>query len=295
MSNRMRILVTGGTGFAGRFIADYLAEKGYNTTATYRHGDPVDPKGRITYVKQELSKPILLKETFDAIVHTACSHSGGGVRAEEYVRDNIDSARELVAFAKKRRIPTIIYFSTRSVYGEIRESEADESADIINPDPYGLTKYLAEKIFQEAEGIQSIGFRTPGIIGPGAHDIWLVDLVNRICRGEDIIVNDFDTKNLVYIGDVARFIEKLLLEAERGKSFKYSIVNLGCSESINNSEIAEAVKKRVHSNSGIEMKKPQNGLFVINSDKAQEMGFQSSAPIEIVNHYLDSIIKNIEG
>lgn len=286
----MNVLITGGSGFAGRFISEYLIQRGYDVTATYRSNTPPNHNAKITFVKQELSEHIEIEGEFDAIIHTACSHSGPVLGIGDYVRDNIDSAREIVRFARNKRIRTIIYFSTRSVYGEVRQSEVDESADIINPDKYGITKQVAEKIFQEAAEINTIGFRTPGIIGPGAHDIWLVDIVNKIRNNADITVNDFNTKNLVYIGDIARFIDKLITASVNGEKFRYSIVNLGCEEEISNFEIAGIIKKRFLSGSNISKRAPQAGLFRMNIDRALEMGFESSSPQDIINFYLDSVI-----
>lgn len=286
----MNILVTGGNGFAGGFISEFLTKLGYDVTATYRHTCPSDRSGKIKYVHQELSDNIRIDQKFDAIVHTACSRSGNVLKIEEYVRDNVDTAREVVNFARRNNIGTIIYFSTRNVYGDIHTLEVDESTDIINPSKYGLTKYIAELIFQEATDLNTIGFRTPGIIGPGAHDIWLVEIVDKIMQGQDVKISDFETKNLVHICDISKFINKLIVSSVNGEAFQHKIVNLSCDELISNIEIANIIKHRLNSCSNIRIKEPE-GLFRLNSDRAKEMGFESSSPRDIVNYYLDYVCK----
>ena len=290
----MKILVTGGNGFAGRFVSRFFADLGYEVTATYRTAKPENLPGEIRYVRQELSEEIAIDGDFDAIVHTACSKSGKILEMEEYVRDNVDSARELVRFARKKCIKTILFFSTRSVYGDIHRFDVDETTDIVNPGKYGLTKYIAEQIFQEAEDIQTVGFRFPGIIGPGAHDIWLVWLVEQIMKGKAVEVSNFETTNLVWMEDVSRFIHKLLKDADDGKAFKYPVVNLACSETINNVEIANLIKDRSCSKSKIKVAEAKlaapdvkDGLFRLNTARAREMGFESSSPRDIVNGYLN--------
>ena len=285
----MNILVTGGGGFAGKYISEYFAENGNNVTATYRNTKPYSKVKGISYVLQELSNEITIDGEFDAIIHTACSASGKELSTEEYIRDNVDSARQLVKFANRKKIKVIIYFSTRSIYGEVRNKEVNETNDIINSDKYGLTKYLAESIFKEAEKIYTLGLRTPGIIGPNAHDIWLVDIVNKMVKGEKIQVTDFETKNLVWIGDIAGFINKLIKDAIEGEKFKYQVVNLACSEGVNNIAIIDKIKSRVKSKSEIVISKENSHLFVLNSDRAQEMGFVSLKPLEIVDKYLDTL------
>lgn len=285
----MKVLVTGGTGFAGRFICEYMINAGYEVTATYRNHEPQKKIDRIEYVRQELSEEIDIAGEFDAIVHTACSKSGAELSMEEYVRDNVDSAKRIVEFARKKGIKTIVYFSSRSVYGEIRQPEVVEEIDIINPGKYGITKGIAERIFSEADDLNTIGLRTPGIIGPGAHDIWLVSIVNKILKGEAVDLSDFDTKNLVWLNDISKFICRLIEESNNGEKFKYQVVNLACKETINNVEIASIVKRRFGSDSELIVHEPSSGLFLLNADKAFEMGFEPSSPTQIVNGYLDCV------
>lgn len=285
----MKILITGGCGFAGKYLSSFLAERGHDITATYRDSLKNECNG-IKYVKQELSEPIDIDGNFDAIIHTAVSKSGAELSINEYIRDNIESAKSIVEYAQKKGIRTIVYFSTRTIYGEIRKKEIYEEDDITNPSKYGATKRIAEQIFQEAEGINSIGLRVPNIIGPGAHDIWLTDITSKIRNNENVEVSDFYTKNLVSIKDVGLFIEELLKNSIGGKSFKYSVVNLACSEMINNITIAEHIKEKLGSTSKITIVEPAKGLFWLNSEKAKEMGFKSSLPMEIVDYYIDNLI-----
>lgn len=290
----MNILVTGGNGFAGKYITKALAKKGHTITATYRHSMPDSllqgGKG-VHYIRQELSQPIELEGSFDAIVHTACSRSGAVLSMEEYVRDNVDSARRIVEFATEKKIDTIVYFSTRSIYGTIFRLEVTEETDCINAGKYGMTKYIAEMIFQEADHINTLGLRTPGIIGPGAHDVWLVKMVEEIANGRDVSVSDFCTKNLVWLEDIAAFIEQMLFWSKEGKKYPYPVVNLACKQAISNLEMVQTIKERCHSKSNISVHEPDAGLFILNADKAFEMGFEPSAPMEIVNGYLDYYLK----
>ena len=269
----MKLLITGGGGFAGRYLSEFFVNKGHSVTATYRNSFPTNAIEEVRYVKQELSNKIDIDGEFDAIVHTAVSHSGPTLPILDYVRDNIDSARQIVAYAKKRKIKTIFYFSTRNIYGQILTSEVSEESDIINPDKYGETKYIAEQIFQEADDLNTLGIRAPGIIGPGAHDIWFVNLVNKIANGEDVIVTDYNTKNLVYIKDIAVFAERIIGHLVAGNEIKYKVVNVCCDKEINNLEIASLVKERTKSHSNIIKRTDTTGLFRLNSDKAEEIGF----------------------
>lgn len=287
----MNVLVTGGAGFAGKYLTEYLAKQGHVVTAVIRNQKPKEDIKRVTFVKQELSERIEIEGEFDAIVHTACSKSGRELSIEEYIRDNVESARQLVSFARRKQIKTIIYFSTRSIYGEIRKPIVQEQNDIINADKYGVTKRIAEQIFTEAEDINTIGLRTPGIIGPEAHDIWLTDIVQKIRLGCDVAISDFKTKNLVWIGDIADFVERLLEKSYHGEAFCYPYVNLACKEGLNNLEIIKIIQNKLKRNVKVTIHEPSSGLFLLDASKAFEMGYHPNAPETIVELYLDSILK----
>lgn len=289
--NNINVLVTGGAGFAGSYVTEYLVKKGYIVTATYRNKRPGNPLSEVKYIQLDLSLPICIEDEFDAIVHTAVSASGRALPAADYIRDNIDTARNLIDFARKKEIGTIVYFSTRSIYGEVRVPYVVEDTDIINPDLYGMTKCLAEKIFYEAEGINTLGIRLPGVIGPGAHDIWLTDIADRIKKGEDVTVSDFNTKNLAWLGDISDFIDLQIKKSLSGKIFKYPVVNVACSESINNYDIVLKLKEAFNSKSQIALKKPSPGLFLLDNTKALEMGFVPSSPMNIVDMYIDTLME----
>lgn len=285
----MRLFITGGGGFAGRNISEYFIQSGNKVVATYRTGHPQRIPG-VQYVRQELSEEIKIEGHFDAIIHTAVSKSGKELPVTDYVRDNVESAKNIVCFARKNGIRTVIYFSTRTVYGEIRKKEIFEENDIINPNKYGATKRIAEQIFQEAKDLNTIGLRIPNIIGPGAHDIWLTDITSKIQKNESVEISDYNTKNLVAIGDVSKFIDKLVKQSLNGTYFKYNIINLSCAETVNNLEIAEHIRQKLGSSSNIIKTRPSSGLFWLNSEKAVEMGFRSSSPIEIIDSYIDSLM-----
>ena len=71
------------------------------------------------------------------------------------------------------------------------------------------------------------------------------------------------------------------------------MINLSCRESIKNTEIIDILKQKLNSTSSVHIKKPEKGLFILNSDNAQEMGFVSSKPAEIVERYAEYFVRNV--
>lgn len=285
----MKVLVTGAGGFAGKNIIEYFLVRGHSVVGTYRNHKPfeLETKG-CELVFQDLSEEINIEGTFDAIVHTAaCTHSATDCDFNSFKKANIDAVEQIIEFAKKRKIKNLIYFSSRSIYGEIREKEIFENSDIINPDAYGITKYIGECMIRDVSNqINVISLRVPGITGSGAHNTWLVKTVSDCLANHDITISDFYTKNFVWINDIAVFIENLIIQGMNDEKFKYDTINLACKIGANNCDIINLIKQRTASQSKISIKKSGKGLFLLNADRAYEMGYQSLTVLEIVDKYL---------
>lgn len=281
----MKLLITGASGFAGCNLIKYFAGRGYDVTGIFRNTKK-QVKPPCTFIRQDLSKKIVIPGDFDAIIHTACAPGGDYQTCH---RDNVDSIQNLICFAREKNVQTIINFSTRSIYGEVREKEVFENTDIINPSYYGMSKYAAECLLRDANDIRGISFRLPGIAGPGAHNTWLTAIVEKFIRNEPVEISDFYTKNFVWIFDIASFIEKLLLVSSVGGVFKYNTVNLACRDGEKNVDIAEEIKRYTKSKSEIAIIPPGNDLFTLRADRAFEMGFEPHTPIEVVRLYLDTL------
>lgn len=281
----MKILITGAGGFAGYNLIEYFAGCGHSVTGVFRHTKKKVKEPSIL-IEQDLSKRIEFDDNFDAIIHTACAPGGDYQTCH---RDNVDSMQNLISFAREKKIRTIINFSTRSIYGEVRGSEVFEDTDIINPNYYGMSKYAAECLLRDAQDINGISFRLPGIAGPGAHNTWLTALVERFIHNEPVVISDFFTKNFVWIFDIASFIEKLIYESAEGQKFKYSVVNLACRDGARNIDLAEEIKRYTKSKSAITVIPPDDNLFILRADKAFEMGFEPHNLLEIVRLYLDTL------
>ncbi|NPA69392.1 MAG: sugar nucleotide-binding protein, partial [Crenarchaeota archaeon] len=73
----MKILVTGGTGLLGWWVADTLCAKGYNVVATFHEKQPTSTEhGTERWIKLDLEDlenlcDILSKERPDIIIHCA--------------------------------------------------------------------------------------------------------------------------------------------------------------------------------------------------------------------------------
>lgn len=194
----------------------------------------------------------------------------------------------LIDFAKRANVKKFIYLSTIGVYGEFREAYITEESDRINPDAYGLTKYMAECLLRDS-GIQNISLRMPGIIGKGSKGVWFPDTVEKFQRNEPVTIYspDFETRNFVWADDLAKFIAKLLGMAV----WEYDIVNVACHEKTTIRALVQKMKESTGSNSEIIIKDGMRAPFCLDDARAVEMGYESISPLEITGRLVGGRIE----
>lgn len=143
---------------------------------------------------------------------------------------------------------------------------------------------MAECLLRAEPEVEGISLRMPGIIGKGSRGVWLPDTVGKFCRNEDVKIYspDFQTKNFVWIGDLAKFIERLI----QMKSWKYDVVNLACQQSASVREIVTEMKRLTQSVSNIMVDDSLRQSFCLNNQRAILMGYESIAPLVIVRKYI---------
>ena len=88
------------------------------------------------------------QEDFDVMVYSA---SVSYASARKYVEDNVVTALTMVDFCLERHVKRIIYLSSDSVYGQLHTDMVSKQTVMVNPDLYGTTKYLAEKIIMQSD------------------------------------------------------------------------------------------------------------------------------------------------
>lgn len=271
----MRVLVTGAAGFAGYHIANSLAANGHSVTGMAR--TPKPSLASFTLIGHDLSEPILLDADFDVIVHAAGSHPGGS--ALQLKRDNIDAMENIVDFAERRRIPKIIFLSSISVYGQIRDDVVNEETCIINPDIYGLSKYVAEKILRDSRHVKGVCLRLPGIVGSGAKYAWLNSVVEQMRRNVRVRIHSskFLTNNFIHIDDLAKFVDILVK-----KETSHEIFVLGMHKKIAIKDCVEFIKACSGSKSEIEIYNTATKNFSLDIMRAHENGFSSMSPEEAI-------------
>ena len=280
----MKILLTGVTGFVGNYFASKWQNGPHQVIGIARSKLKSDLQIPVVYA--DLTQGIPLEESVDVIVHTVAQSPAPGVNTDTFVRSNVETVRQLIEYARCFNVHRFIYLSSISIYGKISSNLVDENTPIVNPDPYGLTKYLGELLLlDEAQWLSSIALRLPGVLGKGAHAPWLAQLARKIKSGIEVYIYNPDSlfNNMVHIKDLESWISHLINTATQFNGF--NAINLGCREPLTVRQTVDSLKKYLNSTSPIQEKHTNQMSFVICIDKACKMGYQPMSAQQILSTF----------
>ncbi|MFC5311256.1 NAD-dependent epimerase/dehydratase family protein [Azospirillum rugosum] len=279
----VRVLVTGAGGVCGSRVVAKLLELGHDVTAVAgRSGLGRLPAGgeRLTTLVGDLCADDLpLPTEAQAVVHAAAQLPDPGVDVSGLVRSNVLATQRLVERAVSMGAHTFIYFSSLSVYGRITGPQVDETTPILDPEPYGLTKLLGERLVADrADRLRSMALRLPGVIGPGSRRNWLSRVMETARRGDEITLFQPEApfNNAAHVDDVARFVGTLL----DGDWTGADAVTLAAAGMTSIEGAARAVVEGLGSRSPIAVRAHAGSSFTVSSARATQRYGYAPMPIE---------------
>ncbi|WP_042281223.1 UDP-glucose 4-epimerase GalE [Candidatus Protochlamydia sp. R18] len=163
--SQLTILIVGGAGYIGSHVNKMLNLMGYHTIVvdnlsrgsikTVLHG---------TFVQGDLCDPLFLnqlfqKYTIDAVMHFAAYIDVGEsvVNPAKYYQNNVVNTLNLLTAMVKSQVKTFIFSSTAAIFGYPLSNKIAESHPCHPINPYGETKWVAEKMlrdFEQAYGLK---------------------------------------------------------------------------------------------------------------------------------------------
>ncbi|MEM8571808.1 MAG: NAD(P)-dependent oxidoreductase [Pseudomonadota bacterium] len=186
----MHVLVTGGTGYVGRFIVAHLHAQGHTIALLGR--TPCPPHQLHPWTLTDL-RPNFPQA--DALVHCAYDHIPGAYRGGEgndpegFWARNHDGSVALFDAAIRAGVSSIVLLSSRAVYADARRGETLRETDVAEPDSlYGQLKLALEYDLAGRPGIAAAALRATGIYGaaPGNGQHKWEDLFREYLAGTPI-------------------------------------------------------------------------------------------------------------
>jgi len=248
MQEKEKILVTGGTGFLGSRVVDYLKKEDYEVSILSRSVD--QRKEKLKSYKWDITEKgnILEKaiEESDVVIHCAGKVSYNPRDKDILYKLHVDGTVNIVDNCIRLN-KKLIYTSSAAVlgisnnpYGNV-EKQLPQIEEIKRiKSAYFTTKYIAEEVVKKS-GLDAIILRPSSLIGHGKTST--TKLLGFLKKGFEPCLNG--GASFVYVDDVAKAYVKALkriTNPDRKKQDKVEIYNLGGHNLTFNQLIKEAKK-----------------------------------------------------
>ncbi len=246
-----KILITGCAGFIGSHLTESLINKGFEVYGI----DNLDPfydinlkkhnlsffidNSNFHFIETDLSDKSTLNSVFpddiDFVVHLA---GKAGVRpsfddVSGFVNANIIATQNLLEEMKNRNIKKLIFASSSSVYGNLKEIPFSEKMDVSYPiSPYAVTKKACELLnftYYYNYGIDIINLRFFTVYGPRQRPDLAIHKFTKLIKDLKPITmyGDGDSaRDYTYIDDIISGISYSMYYLFKNNKV-FEIINLG--------------------------------------------------------------------
>lgn len=249
----MKITVTGGLGFLGRWL---LAEAGDQHQFTLLTRQPAAPRfeflGQVAEVRQtdySIAHLTSLLQGMQAIVHLAAVRPAHELPLEAY-HFNQTSTASLLQACLKADVANVVLVSSRAVYGQLNPCPWTEKQIPLPDSPYGASKLAMERLadrFLAERGLSSRCLRLAQLAGLGERPGYALTTFIEAARQHQplqVHASGADGREYLYVRDAARAILAALDRPEVSGAF-----NIGPQSPISILALARLVN-RVFENDG---------------------------------------------
>lgn len=283
----MRVAITGGTGFLGRYLIGQLLDQGHQITAWFRSSRPDALNSdtlnspQIDWVPGQLGNAEdaeRLVRSADAVVHAGLARSGAsfldsGDDPLDYWNRNATGSLQLLDAASRCGAKKFIFVSSGAVHDHVlADRPLDETHPLLPQTLYGACKASVETLvhhYGTSGQICSATVRPTAIYGVCdkiENSKWF-DLVRRVCAGQD--VHATGGSKAVHADDVAK---AAILLINHDHSIAGETFNC-CDRMISDFEVATLAQRISGSTSNISGQ-AKIAKHEIRTDKIQALGMR---------------------
>jgi UDP-glucose 4-epimerase len=250
----VKFLVTGGLGFIGSHLTQYLVNRGdsvvvIDNQTTGKTDNIQNIFNKIEYINGDIRDYDLLQKSvkdIDGIFHLAAlaSVQQSFNEIDKYTDVNVNGTENILKLASELKIK-VVHASSSSVYGVHEQMPHNENDEMKPINPYAQSKLDAEKIIEKYVkiGLNVIGLRYFNVFGErqskeyaGVIKLFLEKIGNK----ESPLVNGdgLQTRDFIFVEDIV----KATVTAMQ-KNLESTFINVGTGKATSILELANTVIK----------------------------------------------------
>jgi UDP-glucose 4-epimerase len=252
----MHFLITGGAGFLGVALANYLIGQGHQVRALddLSAGDPNGLDARVLFTRGDVRDVPklwgLLKGT-DCVYHLAArvSVAESVLYPVEYNAVNVGGTVALMTAVRDAGVKRVILASSGAAYGHQVQQPVCEHATMHPDSPYAVSK-LASEYYLHSIGalwqIETVVLRIFNAYGPRqflppSHAPVIPLFLKQILGGGSTVLfgGGRQTRDFVYVGDVTH----ALASAAMAESVNRAIINIGSGQEVSIAQLVERIER----------------------------------------------------
>ena len=265
--SKFAFLVTGGAGFIGSNLVEYLLKYGAKkvvvldnlSTGKLSNLKPFKAYSNFIFIKGDITNLQDCQKAMqgvDYVLHQAALGSVPRSIDNPIATNNANVngfLNVLVAAKDSNSVKRVVYAASSSTYGD--SPILPKSEDIIGKplSPYAVTKYVNElyaDVFYKTYGLETIGLRYFNVFGPkqdpnGAYAAVIPKFIGKMLNDETITINGDGehSRDFTFIENVVQAnIKSVLINNDTAINQVY---NVACGESINLNQLTEAIVKNL--------------------------------------------------
>ena len=226
---KLKILVTGASGFIGSFVVEEALARGCEVWAAVRKSSSRKylQDERIRFIELDFSSKERIVEQlqghrFDYVVHAAgvtkCLNSNDFHSVNTLGTQNLTDALNTLQMPLKK----LVFLSSLSVFGPIRERQPyEDMTENDTPQPnthYGKSKLMAEEYLRQKAAFPYVILRPTGVYGPREKDYFM--MAQSIRNHVDFAVG-FRRQDItfIYVKDVVQAVFQSFDHGQTGRNY----------------------------------------------------------------------------
>ena len=255
----MKIIVTGGAGFIGSNLVDFLVKKKHKVIVIDNFSTGLKnnlklSQNKVKIINKDISSNKNLDKIFNGVDYVF--HMAGLAdivpsieKPESYFKSNVLGTFNVLEACRKNKIKKIIYAASASCYGLPKKFPTNEISKINVKYPYAFTKWQGEELVKhwfEIYKLPYISMRFFNVYGPrsrtsGAYGaVFGVFLAQKVAkRPLTVVGSGKQTRDFIHITDIVEALYKAAFSKVKGK-----IYNVGSGKETSVNKIANLISKK---------------------------------------------------